>query len=291
MERSNQKILVVGAGGVLGREIVRLLCAQDIAVVAAYRTDREGLCDALEAFGASTLQLDLNDEEAVRIALEMVDAAIFTPILTVSKSVVTHLNRNQRALFFSSNNVAIDPKTEVYKSLAAAEAELHEVMPSATILRPTMIYGYPGDGNMSRLIAHMRKVKFVPLSGGGEALQQPIYVKDLARIAVDQILQPDGGEKGPLAVAGPRPVSQRQLLAHVAEAVGLRPVLVPLPMAYLAPIVGFLERLGLRLPINAAQLARAGKDKTPPSQACLVTGETSLEQGLAELVKSLEAAP
>ncbi len=282
-------VLVVGAGGVLGREIVRILRGQGIDVVAAYRTRRAGLKETLAGWGAKPLQLDITDASALRRALEQADAAIFTPILTLSQSAAPLLGENMRAVFFSSNNVAIDPDAEVYARLAGAEQAVLNAATGAVILRPTMIYGYPGDGNMSRLIHWMRRSPVMPLPGNGAALQQPVYYRDLAKAAAQTVLDTAPSARR-YAVAGPEPIATRSLYDTVARAAGARPFIVPAPFSAFAPILRGAEAIGLKLPIKAAQLARAARDKTPPPETAVILGDTGLDQGLAALTAALDDA-
>ncbi len=277
-------VLVVGAGGVLGQEIVRLLRAKGFGVLAAYRTQRAGLNRALSEMGAEPLQLDVNDIAATRQALSQVKAAIFTPILTVVQTAAPLLGKDQSAVFLSSNNVTIDPKDAVYAALLRAEAAVLVQAPQARIVRPTMIYGYPGDGNLSKLMAAMGRMPIMPLPGNGIALQQPIFYADLARAAVNILLAPPGQ---PITiVAGPKPVSQRQLYQLTAAAAGARPFIMSLPVSVFTPVLSLLERIGLGLSVKSAQLRRAGLDKAPKG-AGIVRGETSLEVGLSRLAARL----
>ncbi len=285
MEQSS--ILVIGAGGSLGRAIVRILRGQGVDVVAAYRTRRAGLKETLAGMGAKPLQLDVTDTAATRQALGEVDAVIFTPILTVSQGAAALLGAGQRAVFFSSNNIAIDPETDVYARLAKAEEAVLSAAPGAVILRPTMIYGYPGDGNMSRLIQGMRRSPIIPAPGKGAALQQPVYYRDLAKAAAQVVLDTAPSARR-YAVAGPEPITTRALYAAVARAAGARPIIVPAPLAAFAPLLRCAEAIGLRLPVKAAQLARSERDKTPPPESSVILGETRLEEGLAKLTAALD---
>ena len=56
-----------------------------------------------------------------------------------------------------------------------------------TIIRPTMIYGSPRDRNMIRLIKWIDHFPILPIFGNGNALQQPINVKDLVNFIHDTI--------------------------------------------------------------------------------------------------------
>ncbi|PQA86702.1 SDR family oxidoreductase [Hyphococcus luteus] len=281
---NDKTVLVAGAGGVLGLEIVRVLRGRGRIVTGAYRTERGGAREAIEAAGATPLRLDLEDGAALRDALAAADAAIFTPILTVSAPAATLLRADQPAVFFSSNNVAVDPQAAVYAALREKEDQTRAAAPQAVILRPTMIYGYPGDGNLSRLMAAMRARPLIPIPAASGALQQPIYVKDLAKIAAGALF--DAGMQGRTrAVAGPEPVALRALYRETGIAAAASPLMLPFPTELFAAIVGALEKTGLNLPVSAAQLARAGMDKIPQDPAIL--GDTPLQEGLKTLAAEM----
>jgi nucleoside-diphosphate-sugar epimerase len=277
-------VLVVGAGGALGLEIVNALRASGRAVIGAYRTVRPGAVEAIKGAGGDPLKLDLEDASALREALTKADAAIFTPILTNSAPAARLLPPGQPAVFFSSNNVAIDPQAEVYARLLQKEAEVKAAAPQAVILRPTMIYGYPGDGNLARLMASMRRSLATPIPAAAKALQQPVYFRDLARIAVRAL--DDGTLSGETrAAAGPASVTIAALYAAAKQASGAKTLLVPVPTGFVAKAAETVEKAGLKLPVSAAQLSRAGRDKLP--QGPVILGETPLTEGLKALAETL----
>lgn len=281
---SEKPVLVAGAGGALGLEMVRILRAEGYAVAGAYRTARKGAAEAIEAAGAWPVRLDLNAETAVQAALADVDAAIFTPILTVSAPAARFLRPGQRAVFFSSNNVAIDPQAEVYARLSAAEADVRAAAPQAAILRPTMIYGHSGDGNLARLMASMRRSIATPIPAAAGAQQQPVFYKDLAAIAVRALF--DEALRGETrAVAGPQSVTTAALYEEVKAASGSNTMLIPVPTGFFAGAAKAAEKAGLKLPVSAAQLSRAGWDKIPQGPAIL--GETPLSEGLKALAEAM----
>ncbi len=285
---SRRVVLVAGAGGAVGFEIVRALRADGCDVVATYRTRRDGVDARLSALGARAVRWDMADETRGRALLADVDGAVFVPILTASERAAA-LAPDKRLVFFSSNNIAIDPQAPVYAALRAAEDRVRAVSPAATILRPTMIYGYPGDGNLSVLMRAMRRAPLTPMIGNSRALQQPVFYRDLARAAADLVAS-DGPAPDTVAVAGPTPVTQGQLYRAVRDAAGGKGALLPVP----APIAGAAARaaaaIGLRPLLTPAQIKRANRDKTPVGDNVLL-GATALAEGLRELAGALDAAP
>ncbi len=284
---AEKHILVVGAGGPFGFEIVRNLRTLNHSVMATYRTPRADAIKRLHEVGAQTSQLDLADETALEALLGTAVAAIFTPILTVSRIASALIADRFPAVFFSSNNAAIDFEADIYARLRAAEEEVHKYAPQAVILRPTMIYGYPGDGNLARLMRTMRRYPVAPMPGDGKALQQPVYYRDLAKIACISAV----GAAFPsnlCAVAGPGAVTQKALYEAVSKAAAVRPLIAPTPARALSAMLRIGEGLGLRAPLSSAQLARANRDKTPRG-APVILGETPLAEGLGALAHDLDA--
>src|SRR5205814_7044896 len=83
-----------------------------------------------------------------------------------------------------------------------AEREVRESGLAWTILRPTMIYGAPGDRNLSRLLVLLARARRgraplpvslplpLPVPGGGRRLQQPVHVADLAEAVLRAVERP-----------------------------------------------------------------------------------------------------
>ena len=152
--------------------------------------------------------------------------AIFIPILSDSAVALNFLQPQQQAVFISSNNVEIDTTAPVYQRLRAAESRIRSEAPNAIILRPTMIFGYPGDGKLSRLLTEMRRWPILPYPAAISAPQQPVYYRDLATVIAETLFDKNNLGKT-IAVSGPDSVSYHSLLASMAKADGLRCLLVP----------------------------------------------------------------
>ena len=58
------------------------------------------------------------------------------------------------------------------------------------IVRPTMIYGTPGDRNMIRLVEWINRWPVLPVFGDSRSLQQPVHVKDVAWAGVKCLVTP-----------------------------------------------------------------------------------------------------
>ena len=156
------------------------------------------------------------------------------------------------------------------------------------VLLPSMIFGAPEERNVNRLIALFRRLPRwlpipVPLPDGGRHLVQPVFYEDMVAAFVAAIEKPDA-DGPPIVVAGPAPITYAELVRTVAAALGRRIVVVNLPIAALAGVVGKLSELGVPLPFSAAEIRRAGEDKrfdVAPLRARLGIAPRGFAEGLA----------
>jgi nucleoside-diphosphate-sugar epimerase len=156
-----------------------------------------------------------------------------------------------------------------------------------------MIYGTPGDRNVSRLIRFVRRFPFLVVPGPGRNLIQPVHVEDVAFAMAEALLRAEAVGKA-YDVSGARPVTFNELVDTVGRLVG-RHVLrihVPLAVARLAarlskPVLG-------RRGISEEQVLRLNEDKAFSHAAAardLDYAPRDVESGLRDLVSRLHAPP
>lgn len=281
------RILVSGAGSELGARIALALRAGGHEVLAGRRRLPGPADERLVSAGCHLVELDLTSAAAVRTRAAGIDAAILTPILTIAGEAALALQGAgvRRGVAFSSNNVAVVSGDRVYDGLRAAEQRLTSAAPGWAVLRPTMIYGYPGDGNLSRLLHAFASWPLVPVPGSGRARQQPIHIDDLARIAA-ALVTGEWSASGVVPVGGPDVLTHAEMVAFARQAVGRgRPLRMPTSLARLAAAL-----LAGRV-LSGAQLDRLELDKAavdpvdiPPALAPRI----GLEQGLARLAREMD---
>ncbi len=278
-------VAVLGAGGAVGEAIARRLIAAGHRVRAGVR--RPGAAgDRLAALGAAVTIARLEAPEEIAALFVGADAGVATPILTESLAAAPALAALDRAIVFSSNNVAVAPDDPVYAALAAAEAQWRAIAPRATIVRPTLLYGDPRLKAVPDLMALMRRTPVMPVPGLGRALQQPLFVEDAAALVVAALDASDSAGRT-LAIGGPDVLSLRALYAAVSRAAGGVRVLAPTPRALLR-LAAYMGA-----PLSAAQIARAHLDKTARRVDPLPAGwapATDIRSGLAHLARRLGQA-
>jgi NADH dehydrogenase len=127
------------------------------------------------------------------------------------------------------------------RSKAAGEKLVLETAPSATIIRPSIVFG-PEDSFFNRFAAIARIAPALPLIGGGLTRFQPVFVGDVATAIADAV---DGKTKpGTIyELGGPEVRSFKELMQFMLTTIERRRLLVPLPFPVATLKAQFLQLL------------------------------------------------
>ena len=125
--------------------------------------------------------------------------------------------------------IGADPtsSSQYARTKAEGEAAVLAALPTATILRPSIIFG-PEDSFFNRFAAMARFAPALPLIGGGRTRFQPVYVGDVADAAMAGLFAPDTMGRT-YELGGPRVCTFRELLAYMLGVLQRRRWLVDLP--------------------------------------------------------------
>lgn len=280
------RLLVTGGSGFTGQRVVRLAVEQGHEVLALARSSVAA--DRLRSLGAEPVAGDLDDPASLDAAFGCgADALVNVASLGFghAPAVVSAAEDAglRRAVFVSTTAVTTALPAPSKALRLAAEDTVRSSALDWTIVRPTMIYGAAGDRNLSRLLALLRKAPVLALPGGGLRLQQPVHVEDLAgailaavtsAAAVGQVYD----------VAGPEPLSFRDLVLQAGQAVGRRPLLLGVPLRPTIAAVRAYERVAPRPRLKAEQLERLAEDKAfdiDPARRDLGYAPRSFADGIA----------
>lgn len=259
------RIGIVGAGSHIGRHIVRDIAETLSAKLILTSRDPQKTIVWQASDRLEVHALDLTDIDRACATLMGCEIVIFLPILTISAPVAAELRRRgseARFILLSSNNVGLDSSAQIYRELAEAEEMIRGLAEPWAMLRPTMIYGYEGDGNISRLMQMARKWSFLPLFGHGAALQKPLHFIDLADLIV-QLIEELEWRRVEVSVAGPNIVSLERLYELVCQYSGGKAKIRKIPTGMVLPVIRFFEKMRLTPPIKSAQIDRVDVDKLP----------------------------
>ena len=257
------KLLVTGGSGFTGREVVRLAISQGHDVLGLARSAQAA--DVLSKLGATPISGDIDDAASLKAAFACgADSLLNVASLGFGHApavvAATQSAGIRKAVFVSTTAVTTKLPAPSKRVRLAAEQTVKESGLDWTIIRPTMIYGKPGDRNLSRLIALLRRSPVVPLPGGGKRLQQPVHVEDVAA-AILAAVATDASSHHTYSIAGPQPLSLRTLVLTTGLAVGRKPILVSLPLGPTTTAVRAYERFAKRPRLKVEQLERLSEDK------------------------------
>ena len=136
-----------------------------------------------------------------------------------------------RVVHVSITNPSEDSPLEYFQGKGRLERALRESGLSHAILRPTVLFGKE-DILINNIAWVLRRLPVVGVFGDGSYRLQPIYVDDLARIAVEQgTLR----ENAVINAIGPETFTYRELLATIGEIIGKRRPIIAVP-----PALGYL---------------------------------------------------
>lgn len=154
-------------------------------------------------------------------------------------------------------------------SLLEAETAVGQACESAgmrwCILRPTMIYAFGHDQNVSRLARIIRRLRFFPLPGKGSGLRQPVHADDLARACVQLILCGMGWNRI-YTLSGGEVLTYRAMLEAIFRKMGRPPRIVQLPEYFLRATTAIARRLPGFRDVNTAMMKRTDTDLCFPHE-------------------------
>ena len=197
----------------------------------------------------------------------------------------------RRAVFVSTTAIFTQLNAGSKVVRKAAEAAIKSSGLDTTILRPTMIYGTPGDRNMIRLVRWLDRWPVLPVFGSGRSLQQPVHVSDVAW-AVVQALETPATIGRQFNLSGAAPLTYNDVLRLTAEALGRGVRRFHVPARPIITALQASERLGITLPIKAEQVLRLNEDKAfSHAEAAEAFGYSPMEfeQGIRQEVALFHA--
>lgn len=262
-------ILVTGATGFIGSEILRRASKRGWRVrgLARHpdRAEELGRLPHVELFRG-----DVTDPDDLDEAMEGVTAVVhLVGIIAPTKKQdfdAVHVGGTKAVLAAAGRAgvprhvhmsalgaVEARDATDYFRTKWEAEEAVRESGLSATIFRPSIVFGR--DSDLFRPLGRaVRYSPAIPLPGGGRQRLQPVWVGDVAEC----FLQAARMERSPepaYEAAGPDVLELRDVVATLAEAMGRRrPAIVPLPAGPLETLAGIAEKAFPNPPVTADQL-------------------------------------
>ena len=273
-----QQVTVFGGSGFVGRAIVQALAREGYMIRVAVR--RIGLAEQREGFGdvgqITLMQANLRMPSRSPAAIAGSDAVINAAGIPYQRGRQRYqavhadgaraIAEAARAAGMSGWSIspASAPTTAAratayIQSKVAAEDAIVAGFASATILRPSVVFG-PDDALFTRLAEIAAKAPFLPLIGNGSAKVQPVFSGDVGRAVVAVLKRPDTANSV-FELGGPRVYTYREIAQLVLLEIDRQKPIIGVP-AGLMKIAGFFAQSS-PASARAADHPRPGRSDGP----------------------------
>ncbi|MCF8533214.1 MAG: complex I NDUFA9 subunit family protein [Reyranella sp.] len=252
---SIRQVTVFGGSGFLGRAIVRALAQEGLLVRVAVR--RTELAEPIKTAGdvgqITVMRANLRVPQSVAAAItgsQAVVNATGIPFQRGRQRYQTVHADGAKAIADAAGAASVerlihvsgigadrrDSKNRFVQSKIAAEDAIVSGFPSATIFRPSVVFG-PDDAMFNRLGRIAAVAPFVPVVGSGSAKVQPVFVGDLGKAVVAALSKPETA-KTVFEMGGPRIYTYREIAALVLREIDRDKPIIGVP-AGLMKLAGF----------------------------------------------------
>ena len=253
---SGDLVVVFGGSGFIGKQTVRALAKRGYRVRVAMR--RPHLGHELRVLGdvgqIQLVQANVRFPDSIDAALDGADAVVNLVAVLYSRGKQSfdalHVDaaraiaeaaarRGVKRVVHISAIGAAEKGARYARTKFAGERAVLEAAPSATILRPSIVFG-PEDAFFNRFGAMAQTMSALPLGGlpligGGKTRFQPIFVGDVADAIVAAIARDDARGRV-YELGGPNVYSFRQLLDYIRHETNRTVPLIPLPFFVAHPL-------------------------------------------------------
>lgn len=240
---------VYGGSGFVGRYIVRRLAKAGWRVRVAVRRPNEAIF--LKPYGSvgqvEPVFCNIRDDASVRSVMEGADAVV-NCVGTFDKRGRNNFDAVQdegatriaamaaelgvaRLVHLSAIGANEEGETFYARSKGRGEAGVLQHFPSATILRPSVVFG-PEDAFFNRFASMSRMGPVLPVIGADTKFQ-PVYVDDVAKAAMAGI----EGTSGTFELGGPEVRTFRALMTEMLGIIRRRRLVLNVPF-FVAGIMG-----------------------------------------------------
>lgn len=263
-------VTVFGGSGFVGRYTVRALLRDGWRVRVAMRRPHTG--QDLKVMGdvgqVQLVQANIRFARSVERAIEGADAVVnLVAVLyedgkqsfeslhvgganAVAEAAAQAGVRN----FVQVSAIGADEGSDIdyARTKGLGEAAVREAMPSADIMRPSIIFGTE-DAFFNRFAQMAQFAPALPLLGGGDTKFQPVYVGDVAD-AIAKVLG-NGTTGETYELGGPRVYSFKELMRFMLDTIDRKRLLLPVPW-FGANMMGAMGELSGKMPFIAPFLTR-----------------------------------
>ena len=254
-----KEILVFGASGQIGRNLIRKLTKNNFKVTAAVRNSHQ------KAYNLKTqgnpgyldiVEINIYDIGAINSLVKKSDICInligilfedkkntFTNIHTTFPQLLAKIcDQNNLDQFIHISALGIENATnsKYAKSKLNGETNVRNNFKNSVILKPSIVYSVD-DNFTTNFMTLLSRLPIMPLFYNGETKFAPIHVSDLNEIIFQTISNEIKNEV--IECVGPEELSFKEILIKMLKAIDKKCLFVPIPLSIARIQALFLELL------------------------------------------------
>lgn len=280
-------VTIFGGSGFVGRYIARRMAKEGWRVRVAVRNVNEAMF--VRPYGVvgqvEPVFCNIRDDASVALVTNGADAVVncvgvleevgrntFDAVQAEGAARIARIAAAEgvaRLVHISAIGADADADSAYARTKAAGEAGVLEHMPSAVILRPSIVFG-PEDEFFNRFAGMSRLGPILPVIGA-ETKFQPVYVDDVAAAAVKGVV----GEAalGVYELGGPDVNTFRELMQQMLQIINRRRLILNIPfwaarmMASVFAVVRFLSAGLISGPVTKDQVINLAVDNVVSDDA------------------------
>ena len=244
------KVLVTGATGFIGSQLVKTLVAANYEVVAFVR--RTGNLDSIKRLDIKVRHGDITNLRSLIEACQGVDIVIHLAAITSSEGIdyeksfqvnavgsqnlidASKINHVKRVIFIGTQS---DNPGAYATTKREAEKLFLDSGLNVTVIKPSLVYGPGGRGLISGIVQFIKKFPVIPIVGTGKYKMKPIYVFDVTQ-AIIKCIEKDN-TKSEYFISGVTTLPYCQFIDEIVKVMELKRIKVYVPY--------FLTFLGVTL--------------------------------------------
>ncbi|WP_339728425.1 NAD(P)-dependent oxidoreductase [uncultured Gimesia sp.] len=133
------------------------------------------------------------------------------------------------------------------------------------IVRPTLIYGFGRDQNITVIARFIQRFGFFPLLGKANGLRQPIHVDDVAKSCLLALNEEKIVGKA-YNISGGETLSYKEMVERIFTVLGVKPKFIQFPLVAFRILITLLHFLPKFRKMSAGMADRMNQDLTFPNQ-------------------------
>jgi NADH dehydrogenase len=275
IERNEQLVTVFGGAGFIGRYVCEFLFRSGVRVRVATRDPRNDyFLQPLAQVGQFGFEkADITNLDSVRNAVKSATAVVnlcgvfgraMHRVHVDGARNVADAAREAGAgalVQVSAIGASLESQSAYGRTKGEGEEAVRKAFPSATIIRPSLVFG-PEDDLTNRFAA-MANLPFLPVIAAKRNFQ-PVYVRDLGKAIAMAALDPGRFGRKTYEIGGPQVMSMVELHRAILELTGQDPEIVHTPDF----ITGLIAKLGFLpgVPITQDQWMMLQRDNVPSGE-------------------------